>query len=431
VGEALPSDYRGVRLRRTGILSRLLADRGHTVVWWTSSFDHFQKRLRFSSDSTLKIDSRLTIRCLHGGGYKKNVSLARLYDHFLLGRKLHAQAPHEERPDIVLASLPTIELAYAACRFGRNAGVPVALDIRDLWPDSFLDVLPRMARSAAHLLLSPYAALTRSACRQVTAILGPTEDYVRWGLKCGGRQKSQLDKVFPFGYSANPPADREIEDAKAFWESRGISAGRDEFIVCFLGTLGRAFDLETVFEAAGILAGRNPRIKFVICGKGDREAFYRAAAVQYPNVIVPGLVNGPQMWTLMRMASIGLAPYMPFENFLRNIPNKPIEYLSAGLPTAYCIDGALDTLLSEGDCGVKYKHGAAHDLASQLSALEGTPERLHSLSGNAAALFRARFQAEEVYGRLIDHLELIARTPIGATASAAPEAVELTRRDAR
>jgi glycosyltransferase involved in cell wall biosynthesis len=137
------------------------------------------------------------------------------------------------------------------------------------------------------------------------------------------------------------------------------------------------------------------------------------------------------MWTLMRMASIGLAPYMPFENFLRNIPNKPIEYLSAGLPTAYCIDGALDTLLSEGDCGVKYKHGAAHDLASQLSALEGTPERLHSLSGNAAALFRARFQAEEVYGRLIDHLELIARTPIGATASAAPEAVELTRRDAR
>ncbi|GAI08595.1 unnamed protein product, partial [marine sediment metagenome] len=43
IGEPLPSDNNNDRLYRTGILAKLLIQRGHEVVWWTSTFDHVRK----------------------------------------------------------------------------------------------------------------------------------------------------------------------------------------------------------------------------------------------------------------------------------------------------------------------------------------------------------------------------------------------------
>ena len=41
------------------------------------------------------------------------------------------------KPDIIVVSLPTIEFSYEACRYGEKNNVPVIVDVRDLWPDSF------------------------------------------------------------------------------------------------------------------------------------------------------------------------------------------------------------------------------------------------------------------------------------------------------
>ena len=124
--------------------------------------------------------------------------------------------------------------------------------------------------------------------------------------------------------------------------------------------------------------------------------------------MLPGWVDKPEIWTLMRMSAVGLAPYRLSENFLRNVPNKVIEYLSASLPVFYCLDGALDRLLGRGAGGVRYRYEDADDLASQLCLLEQCPERLRGLSETAAALYRSRFQAHQVYSGMVRYLEEIA-----------------------
>ena len=49
-------------------------------------------------------------------------------------------------------------------------------------------------------------------------------------------------------------------------------------------------------------------------------------------MLFPGWVNKPEIWILMRIAQVGLAPYRSTEDFIISIPNKAIEYMSAGLP---------------------------------------------------------------------------------------------------
>ena len=154
VGEPVPVEAGASdRLHRAGYLAHFLAEHGHRVTWWTSTFDHFRRKHLFDADHSLAINDRLDIRLLHGCGYRSNVSLARIRDHAQIARHFAAAARAEERrPDIIVAALPTIELCLEAARFGKEHGIPVIADMRNMWPDIFLEVLPKPFRFLAYPL---------------------------------------------------------------------------------------------------------------------------------------------------------------------------------------------------------------------------------------------------------------------------------------
>src|SRR2546425_947828 len=112
IGEPLPT--RPVREMRTALLCRKLAARGHSVLWWASAFDHFAKQWLFTDDTRTRVDSGLEILALKGCGYQDNLSLRRLVDHRLIARKFRRLSKSESRPDLIVASMPSHDLAYEA-----------------------------------------------------------------------------------------------------------------------------------------------------------------------------------------------------------------------------------------------------------------------------------------------------------------------------
>ena len=155
VGEPLPIDGNNDRLHRTGMLAKLLVQKGHKVVWWTSTFDHIRKIHRFNSDSTINESNNFKIKLLYSIGYKKSVSIFRFANNYLIGCKFYKYAQEELRPTIILSSLPTLKLSLASVKYGNKKGVPVVLDIRDMWPDMFLDYVPSLAKRILPFLLLP------------------------------------------------------------------------------------------------------------------------------------------------------------------------------------------------------------------------------------------------------------------------------------
>jgi len=405
VGEPLPIENSQPRLLRTGILANLLADRGHEVVWWTSAFDHFRKRFHFSEDRTIEARAGLCLKLLHGCGYRSNVSLSRLVDHRQIARKFAVQSHSEMKPDLILCSFPTIELSVEAVRYGHRERVPVVLDIRDFWPDVFVEIVPPALRPLARIMLHPLFRATREACAGATAVIGITPQFVEWGLRLAGRPGTRLDRDFPHGYVDEPPPTESADAARALWRARGLQPG--DSIACFFGTIGRQFELETVIEAAAMLRERCPSLKFVLCGSGDRLDRYRVLAHGLQNVLFPGWVQSAEIWTLMRLSLAGLAPYRSERSFTLSLPNKVIEYLSAGLPIVSSLDGAVRTLIAQYNCGLAYENADAAGLAENLCRLYEDAELRSRLSTNADATFRERFVANKVYGRMIEHLETV------------------------
>ena len=411
IGEPVPvDDGSRDRLHRTGYLAHFLADHGHDVVWWTSTFDHFRKKHLFESDTDVEVNGHFVIRLLKGCGYRSNLSYSRVKDHRQVAAR-YAELARQvaDGPDIIVSALPTIELCDESVRFGRERGVPVVLDMRDMWPDIFVSSVPGPARPPARLLLGPMFRQAARACANATAICGITEAFVGWGLRRGNRTAGPLDRAFPMGYLTKPPSAESIRDAEEFWDGLGIKADSGEFVACFIGAVGRQFDLETVIRAARDLRRRGKQARFVLCGSGDMLERYRRLAGDEPSVMFPGWVDSAQIHVLMRRASVGIDPMMDRYDFLATINNKAIEYMSAGLPVVSSpARGVLFDMLRDHRCGVSYNDGDSGGLADVLAGLIDDSGRLTEMAANSAQLFESTFTAERVYAEMMAYLEEVA-----------------------
>jgi glycosyltransferase involved in cell wall biosynthesis len=281
----------------------------------------------------------------------------------------------------------------------------VVLDIVDLWPQVLVELLPRVCRSVGRAALAPLYFSARAACREATAIFGPTEPFVDWGLRLGRRNGSEWDRSFAPGYVLTPVSPERQKTAEEFWDQRGVASKSDAFYAVFLGTIGRQFTFEPIFDAARILQQARQPIRFVFAGVGDCVEHYKSRAAGLDNVDFPGWVGMPEILTLMRRSAIGLAPYRTTPNFTMNIPGKIAEYLAGGLPIALSLShGVMHNLLRDRCCGFSYD-GDPRVLADRLGHLCERREDLASLSANARALFDEAFTVEAAYGELTSHLE--------------------------
>lgn len=411
VGEPLPTDATSDREWRTGMLARQLVERGHDVVWWSSAFDHFRKVSRLPVDTPIAVSPRLTVWHLSGTEYRRNVSVARLLNHWQVARRFRTLAPEQPRPDVILCSLPTLELCVAAVEFGRARNIPVALDVRDLWPDVLFDFVPSTLRPIARRAMPWMTWQLRRATSGAAAILGVTDEFVAWGLTAAGRPATDRDRAFAMGYSAREPSADALRDAKRFWDDRGLDAASGRAPICFFGTLGWMFDFDTVLKAAERLATAAPEVVLVLCGDGENRLALERQARGLRNVLTPGRVGPPEIWDLMRRSVAGLAPYRPYRNFEDNLPNKPIEYLSAGLPIVGAESRVLKQLLEAHNCGITYAHGSVEDLVRAVVSLTSDPALRSAMSRRAAGLYAERFVAERVYDQMAAHLERLGGRP--------------------
>lgn len=413
VGEPLPTDPGEQRLHRAGVLASSLRNQGHDVTWWTSTFDHYHKEQRWSHDHTALLDEHYRLQVVHSPGYKKNISLQRIIDH-----KSHAQRVKEKlaaetpSPDVILCSLPTLELCRVAVDYGHIHQVPVVLDVRDLWPDIFLDAFPAWAQWAVRPALLPMFNTVKYACARATAITGITSAFVDWGVAYAQRTRTHLDREFPLGYFTQPQSKETIIAAKEFWRTIGVDTPV-ALRVCFFGNLSKtmAEEMFALIEAAKQLHTQGDNIQFIICGSGENLELYKKMAQGYDNIVFPGWMDAPRIRALMEISSVGLLPYRSRIDFMNAIPNKVAEYLSAGLPIVSSLKGVAEALLAENNCGVTYQNADVPSLVQALRTLASDTARLQTMAGNAATLFRQRFDAQRVYNDMGIYLQQIASVP--------------------
>jgi glycosyltransferase involved in cell wall biosynthesis len=401
VGEPLQTDAGHPRIMRAGLLAELLAKRGHDVVWWTSRFDHATKLTRTAAEIT-QVSAGLTLKLLNGRPYKRNVSVNRLIHQHEVAQDFALKLRGAPEPDVIYCSYPTIELSLACIDFGASKRVPVIVDIRDLWPDIFVEVLPRALKFLGELPLRKYANAKAKIFSGADVIVGTSDSFVSWGAKAAQRQKNPLDQSFPHAYQL-PTISAEAEASARDWLNSIVGADPDTAVVCFFGNFAdHVLDLDTVIAAARVLSKKGENFKFVLCGEGVALARLRLIASDVESVVLPGRIDASRIQALLKRSVCGLVPYLPRWDFKMAIPNKAIEYLAGSLPVVTCLDGDLAALIKAHECGVYYEAKKAPALAELLTDLRANSVRRDAMSQRAFALFTTQFEFGAVYNRFAD-----------------------------
>ena len=403
-GEPLPTDRADIRLHRTGQFAAWLAARGHEVDWVTNRFDHFQKQQRPTA-GVLHLAPNYRIHLLESRGYRRNISIERFLDHADLGRDFHARASQLGRADVMLASMPTIELAAESVRWAQSVGAASLVDIRDLWPDIMIERAPVGARWLARLALSKLSSTLALALRGADGIIAQNEPFVHWGLAHAKRAAGPLDVVIPLGYGLRPLAEADRAAALQFWRGQGLDLGENAPpVMAFAGSVSSQFDFAPVLAAGNQLRSRG--VRTVICGIGERIGELTSAAKSRSDLLLPGWCSYAQLRVLLERATIGLLPYKDSLNFQNAVPNKAGEYLAHGLPLAWSLGtGPLAALIAKHNVGCSYRKNGTQ-LAAAVTALLDSPANATAAHDAARALFHAEFDADTVHQRLLDHLTL-------------------------
>jgi hypothetical protein len=139
-GEPLHCDVGNSRPMRAINLANALVEKGHSVIIWSSSFYHQRKIHRTKLFKKIIINKKLEIRLIPSPGYKKNISIKRLLDHFMLAYNLRKKLDIEKTlPDVAFVGYPPIETAFVMTSWLKKKKIAYLLDIKDQWPIIFIE----------------------------------------------------------------------------------------------------------------------------------------------------------------------------------------------------------------------------------------------------------------------------------------------------
>jgi len=275
---------------------------------------------------------------------------------FMVSSFLHAAARRNDF-DVLIASSPPFLPQASAAALSRMRGIPLVLEIRDLWPDYMVQLgMLRNTKARAALF-----ALERRLLNVADQVVVVTESF-RERVIAKGVRPDRVD-VIPNGV--------DLTVYHATDESSSVPAlGResDEFLVGYLGTFGKGQGLEYVIRAAALLEKERGPIRFVLAGDGPELSAVKdeIATLGVTSVNLHPPIPRNETRAFYNSCDLCLVPLAPIPIFSETIPSKIFEIMACERPLVASVSGEGAAIVERSKGGLLSRPGDAQGLANAI-----------------------------------------------------------------
>jgi glycosyltransferase involved in cell wall biosynthesis len=396
------------RLYRVGMLAKALVANNHQVLWWSSTFNHQLRRQRFNVSTTINLQENYRLRLLYGPGYNKSISLRRISHNRIIANQFAGEANNiksGELPDLIYACLPTLEVSEQAVIFGNTHEIPVVVDIRDKWPEIYLSPLPILFRPLIRFALRKEFKRAHTILKNSDAITGVSETNLEWGLSVARRKQRPNDKWFPLGFPEY--TDNEVFQIRKEQLCNKWGIKKHACVVTFVGSFSPTCNFKSVIEVAQTFSKQgDERIQFVFVGDGAQTTLVQKASKRLNNILMTGWRSKPEVDEILMLSSIGLTPYT--SKAPQTLPNKPFEYMAAGLPILSSLKGELKELLEQEEIGFYYNSNDHYSLREKILWFLSHSQERERMGQKAKSLFKKKYSSDIIYANMVEYLTDIA-----------------------
>jgi glycosyltransferase involved in cell wall biosynthesis len=340
-------------------LARELIRSGHDVTVIASSFNHAtrtQMSCAHGKISTLEQFGEVPFLLLRVPAHRSNT--ARLWNMFVFAFEvwLGLGTRRMRKPDIVIGSSLTLLAAFAAERLARRIRVPFVLEIRDLWPQTLVDMgmRPQHPAVVGFGIIERY--LYRNADRIVTLLPNASEYIVPKGAR------SNDITWIPNG------VDMEL------MPSPHVATPHDVFTVMYAGSHGLSDALDPVLDAAAILNKEAPGrfcFRFVGDGPNKCELRRRVETENIANVVFDDPVPKREVFSILQDADAFIISTKNTDLYRYGISlNKLHEYMAAARPTIFA-GNSHNNPIAEAAAGITVAPEDSRAIAAAVETLAG------------------------------------------------------------
>jgi len=405
---ALPPDETGPG--RLFHLARELARRGCEISVIAGSFNHHTRqplhRVGGAECSSEAVDG-VRFHWIRTPAYAGN-TVARVLSmiRFSVGVLRWARTVRE-RPDVIIGSSPHLFGALVAQRLAARFGVPFVLEVRDLWPESIIELGKISRRNPLIVLFHWIERHVYNRAALVVSVLPKARAY----LVGRGVADSVIVDV-PNGV-----------DGKLLSSAAGNSTDRPAFEILYAGSHGVANALHIVLEAAALLQARPSaaaiRFRFLGDGAEKENLVAHAASLGLRNVRFEEPLPRNRMPREIAMADACILAARPLPLYRWGFsPNKLFEYLALARPVVFVMDPVHNCFdRCEAVLPVRYD---ANDIADEVERLAATPRAELKRRGETGREYvRSHHTYETLGARLFEALRsVVPPTATSMTASA-------------
>ena len=304
------------------------------------------------------------------------------------------------KPDKLFLGYPPILTSLVITRWCLKKRISFILDIKDKWPDHFIEPFPSFAKSTASIILKPYFIAARYVFEKATKITSITDEYIDWIKNFSTIINDESNRYFVSPLVRKPISlsKDQLKESIDFWNQNDLNIFEEKYF-CFIGSFTTSFDFDFIYKVANILIKSNPRVKFILCGSGDQHAKIQKKFSNLTNTIVLGEINMFNAKCLIINAKASLAPYINNKNFNNHIPNKIIESLENSTPFITTLDGKLKTIIEKYNNGI-YIPNNDHINIAKFEELLINKKYLNTLSRNAKNSYEKLFNFDKTYNKI-------------------------------
>lgn len=280
---------------------------------------------------------------VHFASPKNKLKYIYYYLEFVLKSFFHILKNRLYDCDLIFVSSPPIFVAIEALFISQIFREKLYLDIRDLWPDTVVDVGKIKKNGFIYRVFKFFEINLYRKSSKVFCVSQPMRDYIL-------QYKSDVAVVYN-GISEN--------DFIKFKEKPDVVHKCDAFKVFYTGNIGMAQTLDFVFDAAKELQDEGKiNINFYIIGEGVKLKDYQECAENYElkNVIFQKAMPREELLEYVyKNADILLLPLKEGFALEKTIPSKLFDYLLLKKPIIYHIYGEGRDILKRLEVGEEFE----------------------------------------------------------------------------
>ncbi len=298
--------------------------------------------------------------------------------------------------DVIVATSPQFLVAVAGWALSRLTRTPFVLEIRDLWPQSIVEV---GALPASHPVVTALRWVEQFLYRQADLLVGVTDSFAEvW--RAQGVDPAKI-RVVKNGVDLQRFAPRPSDPAVR----AALGIDPDAFVVSYIGTHGMAHKLEVLLDVAERLRER-PDIHFLFVGEGARRADLEADAkvrglrhVQFcgarPRDEIPGLLATSDLVAVVLKRA---------ELFRHVIPSKMFEIMGCARPILLGVEGEAAQILEDAGAGWAVTPEDVEAMASAIVAAADDPEGRRRRAEAGRRYVETHFSRDGLADRYLDEL---------------------------